>query len=127
MTTDPATEALLRVMSDLPPEVSAQMTVDEPTDAERARGTVAWVRDPTGSVGLPARPDLADAELLADIADLVQDAVVEALPAMGRPAVWPSCPLHPDTHPMTPAITDDGIASWTCPRDGRPQAVIGSL
>jgi hypothetical protein len=66
------------------------------------------------------------ADQIADGADQVADWLVEQLPAAGRPAVWPACPLHPGTHPLE-VHSDGHRASWVCPRTQQPMALIGEL
>jgi hypothetical protein len=51
---------------------------------------------------------------------------VEELAAQGRPATWPECPIHPDTHPLTP-LARDATAVWCCPRTGQVVSAIGAL
>lgn len=63
---------------------------------------------------------------LAELADQVQDWVVEQLPGMHRPAVWPTCPAHPDSHPRQ-AVVEYGRAVWTCPRGAAVSTPIGRL
>jgi hypothetical protein len=65
-------------------------------------------------------------EHLVRLADQVQDEIVEQLCAERRPAVWPECPDHPDSHPLAPTLLD-GAATWVCPRGGRPIGRIGGL
>lgn len=66
------------------------------------------------------------AQRLAWIADELQDVVVEWLPELGLPAVWPECPDHPDSHPLR--VSDDqGTAVWICPRTGDRVGAIGHL
>ncbi|MEV6483079.1 hypothetical protein [Streptomyces sp. NPDC051576] len=66
------------------------------------------------------------AEQLANLADQVQERAVEALWSEGAPAVWPSCPAHPDTHPLTATVVA-GTAVWVCPKNGATVARIGEL
>jgi hypothetical protein len=63
---------------------------------------------------------------VADLAEQVQGWAVEALWGEGLPAVWPQCPTHPDTHPLT-ADVDRGSAVWRCPRSGTVIAPVGRL
>lgn len=73
------------------------------------------------AVGSPA------AERVAWLAEQVQEWEVEALAAAGRPATWPECPEHPDSHPLEPVVSADGRASWRCPRSGVTVGAIGEL
>ncbi len=63
---------------------------------------------------------------IASVADQVQEWAVEELCRIRRPATWPECTWHPDSHPMTAEVRD-GRAVWTCPRSGQASDRIGSL
>jgi hypothetical protein len=63
---------------------------------------------------------------IASVADQVQEWAVEALWRAGRPATWPECPEHPNSHPLTAAVQEDR-AVWICPRTGHLVNVIGRL
>jgi hypothetical protein len=63
---------------------------------------------------------------IASVADQVQEWAVEALWRAGRPATWPDCPEHPNSHPLTAAVQEDS-AVWTCPRTGHLVNDIGRL
>jgi len=65
-------------------------------------------------------------ELVAEAAGHVQEAAIEALWREEKPTSWPSCPLHPDNHPLTPAERD-GSAVWLCVAAGETFGIIGSL
>jgi hypothetical protein len=67
---------------------------------------------------LPAR--------IASVADQVQEWAVEALWRAGRPATWPECPQHPDSHPLT-ATVHDHRAAWICLKTGHLISGIGQL
>jgi hypothetical protein len=66
------------------------------------------------------------AQQIASLADQLQEPVVEYNPGVGLPAVWPSCPEHPNTHALEATVIDDR-AWWKCPRTGTPVAEIGDL
>jgi ABC-type uncharacterized transport system ATPase subunit len=66
------------------------------------------------------------ADRLADIAQQLQEWELEELAAAGRPATWPECPKHPDSHPLSPRVRD-GVAVWSCPRTGRTEYAIGGV
>ncbi len=109
------TEGLLRSAGLESFVVSAAGRAPEPDPG----GHQFWIRTPGGSrVGVYVPADDDESAQLVRLADLVQDVIVEELPARGRPAVWPECPDHPDSHPLQPAETD-GPAMWSCPRTGR--------
>ena len=65
-------------------------------------------------------------ERLAGLADQLQEWEIEELAAAGRPATWPECPQHPDSHPLAPRASDDR-AVWCCPASGQVISVIGAL
>ena len=44
----------------------------------------------------------------------------------GRPATWPECPQHPDSHPPMAAVLE-GRAVWICPRAGDLVSDVGRL
>jgi hypothetical protein len=88
----------------------------------------AWIRHPesVGSQSIHVQVSLPPAERIADLADQVQEWEVEELAAAGRPATWPECPEHPDSHPLAPQARGDQ-AAWTCPVSGHVISVIGAL
>jgi hypothetical protein len=93
----------------------------------------AWIQPPhtagsrvIGSQGIRVQVSLPPAERLADLADQLQEWEVEELAAVGRPATWPECPLHPDSHPLAPEARDDQPL-WCCPVSGQVISVIGAL
>ncbi len=92
----------------------------------------AWIRSPegaswgAGSQGIRVQVSLSPPERLADLADQVQEWEVEELAAAGRPATWPECPQHPDSHPLAPEARGEQ-AAWCCPRSGQLIDVIGAL
>ena len=51
---------------------------------------------------------------------------MEELAAAGRPATWPECPGHPDSHPLSPEARE-GEAAWCCPVSGQVVCSIGTL
>lgn len=88
----------------------------------------AWIQTPggVGSQGIRVQVSLPAPERLADVADQLQEWEVEELAAAGRPATWPECPQHPDTHPLAPQARGDQ-AVWCCPASGQVISVIGAL
>ncbi|MFF4957881.1 hypothetical protein ACFY2Z_12450 [Streptomyces sp. NPDC001222] len=114
-------EALAVVIRDLRAHRAVLPEVRE--DAEH--GLMLYAPDGSGQ-GVPGWPDDTPAERLARLADHVQDWAVEALWAEGAPAVWPHCPAHPGTHPLTASVVR-GEAVWTCPRSGATVAAVGAL
>ena len=88
----------------------------------------AWIQSPggAGSQGIRVQASLPAPERLADLADQLQEWEVEELAAAGRPATWPECRQHPDTHPLAPQARGDQ-AAWCCPASGQVISVIGAL
>lgn len=60
---------------------------------------------------------------VAQVANIVQDAIVESRTAWADP--WPRCPSH-GTHPMAAGMRD-GVAIWTCTADESVAIRIGDL
>lgn len=88
----------------------------------------AWIQTPggAGSRGIRVQLSLPAPERLADLADQLQEWEIEELAAAGRPATWPECAQHPDTHPLAPRARGDQ-AVWCCPASGQVISVIGAL
>jgi hypothetical protein len=87
----------------------------------------AMLHDTDGTAqGVSAMAGETLPERIASVADQVQEWAVEALWRAGRPAVWPECPEHPDTHPLTATLREDR-AVWICPRTGHLVNGIGRL
>lgn len=84
---------------------------------------MSWWSDGRG-IGVYVLATDSSARNTVMLADQVQDAVVELLPGMGRPAVWPECPDHSNGHPLRADLLDNA-AVWTCPRTGGRIAEIG--
>jgi hypothetical protein len=80
-----------------------------------------------GSLGVRVAAARPAAEQVAGLAEQVQEWEVEALADAGRPATWPECPEHPRSHPLEPAVSSGGAASWRCPRSGLAVGAIGEL
>jgi hypothetical protein len=122
--------ALVPVLADLTTTCRIQPTV-EPwgPQASGDEGDQRWVMlreaDGTGA-GAGVRLGQPAADQVVELADHAQEWAVEALNAVGLPAVWPECRLHPDSHPLSPVVRRD-IAVWLCPRDDVEIAVIGRL
>ncbi len=92
-----------------------------------------WIQPPgsadtrqVGSQGIYVRVDLSAPGRIANLADQVQEWEVEELSAAGRPATWPDCPQHPNTHPLAPRARGEQ-AAWCCPRTGQVIGAIGAL
>jgi hypothetical protein len=100
-------------------------------DSEWGRAPIqtgALLASPLGQVGVSILFEQSPADQLVAVADQVQDFVHELilLPA-GRPVVWPECPIHPGSHPLT-AVDDEELGpAWRCVPSGRTLARIGEL
>lgn len=83
-----------------------------------------WSQD---GCGMGVSVYLGDSESLQIVAaaENVQEWVIEELWAKSR-TNWPVCPLHPTTHPLTPAERN-GVAAWVCPLDRVVVSTIGLL
>jgi hypothetical protein len=118
----------LRTSGAIVPDVVAEAHDDTGPDR-----VAAWILPPgstdtrsVGSQGIYVQVNASPPERLADLADQIQEWEVEELSAAGRPATWPDCPEHPNTHPLTPKARGDQ-AAWCCPRTGQVIGTIGSL
>ena len=69
-----------------------------------------WDSGGTGSAIYLSDAD-EGASAVAELADQVQEAAVEARWGEGVSAAWPACPEHLDSHPLTAALEDD-VAVW---------------
>ena len=75
--------------------------------------------------GIRVQLDVPEFEQVAELADQVQEWIIEELWG-AAPTNWPPCPTHPTTHPLV-ARAYAGVAVWCCPEDGEPAARIGQL
>lgn len=82
-----------------------------------------------GGTGLHRYDDGAEseAEEAFRVADTAQEALLESMPAVGRPTNWPPCPDHPTTNPLALTAGDDADPRprWTCPLTGDVVGVLG--
>ncbi|WP_436521698.1 hypothetical protein [Actinoplanes sp. HUAS TT8] len=76
-----------------------------------------------GTIGLIG---IAPGHNVAGATDQLHDWVLECLPELGFPAVWPECPEHPATHPLSAGAVH-GEPVWICPRTQTVHARIGQL
>jgi hypothetical protein len=121
------TEAIDVVLADIRATGTAEPEVEDNdwvNDADQASATIRWP-DGTGT-GISVMVDWPLSERIALLADKFQEDIVGELNSLGRSAVWPECPDHPNSHPLKPQDLD-GTAMWLCPRTERPIASIGSL
>ncbi|GAA2378564.1 hypothetical protein GCM10010404_38530 [Nonomuraea africana] len=124
---DKALPATLRtVLRDLYAQCAVRPTVRD-VAVQSWEEPVVMLYGPDGTgLGIQIRSGGDIPHQVADLADQVQEWAVEALWQEGLPAVWPECPAHPDTHPLTAVIRDD-TAVWSCPRSRTIIAPIGQL
>lgn len=92
---------------------------------DRRFDAFAWGPD-NDAQGIHVEADDSAAERVASLADQLQELVVENLVPLGHQAVWPECPEHPRSHPLT-ATVDDGDAVWICPKSQTVISAIGGL
>jgi len=90
-------------------------------------GPAATVWEPDGSrTGISMLSGESAVEQIVSLADQLQEVAIEALWTERLPVTWPQCVLHPDTHPLEPAV-EAGQAIWRCPQSSTVVAAIGSL
>ncbi|WKX69773.1 hypothetical protein [Streptomyces sp. XD-27] len=118
------TTALKPVLRDLSATCAVQPKVTEEV-YHGEEHIVLYERDGSGT-GIGLWLGRNHAERIAHIADQIQDWAVEALCAALKPAVWPECPTHPDSHPLQPEVKG-GIAVWSCPHTRQTVSLIGEL
>ncbi|KAB1139953.1 hypothetical protein F7R91_37835 [Streptomyces luteolifulvus] len=106
-------------------DLRAQCAVQPDIRTDDTYGIMLWAPDGSAQ-GLTSPLGGTGADLLAHLADQVQDWAVEALWSEGASAVWPQCPTHPDPHPLTATVRTD-TAVWVCPKKGTTVARIGEL
>jgi hypothetical protein len=75
-----------------------------------------------GAVGLVDHPGSTFAQLVVNVAETIQEAVIESRRFYG--AAFPECPEHPNT-PLWPELRD-GSAMWACIDGGTTAVAIGS-
>ncbi|MBL1097108.1 hypothetical protein [Streptomyces coffeae] len=125
--TDDLAAALEPVLRDLRATCAVQPVVREGRGEGDDGEDIVWLHDADGSgVGIVLWPGLGAAERLAQVAEQASDWAVEALCAALKPAVWPECPAHPDSHPLEAGVRG-GVVRWSCPRTGQPVALVGEL
>ena len=112
------------VLHDLRAQCAVRPRVEE-ADEYDEWGLLLYAPDGSGQGLIPSVEGTA-AERLVHLADQAQDWAVEALWSEGVAAVWPGCPAHPGTHPLTARVAA-GTAMWVCPKSGAALARIGML
>jgi hypothetical protein len=119
-------EAVAPVLRDLAATSTSTPVIREEAHEEGDEMVCAWLEgaDGTGQ-GIRVALSCSPVEQLADLADQVQEWVIEELHAAGESAVWPPCPRHPN-HPLQPEVRDE-MAVWICPRTSQAIGAIGTL
>ncbi|HEX8080926.1 MAG TPA: hypothetical protein VF557_11990 [Jatrophihabitans sp.] len=80
-------------------------------DPDSYTAGVRWEDGTGAAIRVPRHQPLPDR--LVNLADEFQESEITALWFAGRPAVWPHCPRHPNTHPLNPRL-HDGTPVWMC-------------
>lgn len=107
-----------------PDAISPSVQPSDWDDQESVASAAVWWPDGSGA-GISVPRDQPLAERVVLLADQFQDHEVGALWSAGRPAVWPHCPGHPDSHPLRARVLD-GVACWVC-GDSTVIAAVGDL
>jgi hypothetical protein len=120
-------ETLEIVLGDLTATTAlAPRIVDREWDDLPGRaGAFVYAEDGSGQ-GIAVTVDNDQGARQAELADQIQEWAVEELNRLGKPAVWPECPEHPDSHPLDP-VYDGTHAVWRCPKTGHTVSPIGEL
>jgi hypothetical protein len=119
-------EAVAPVLRDLAATGTSMPVIREEAHEEGDGLVCAWLEGVGGTgQGIRVAPYYPPAERLADLADQVQEWVIEELHATGESPVWPPCPRHPN-HPLQSEVRDE-MAVWICPRSGQVVSAIGAL
>jgi hypothetical protein len=121
---EPLREAVQRALADLqhPTTVPLEKVTYEPEREDDRFGLLTvWFAD-GGRTGLGLEVESDPAEVIADVADLIQGIFQEERGAWAE--ARPRCPGHP--HPAV-ALTVDGTACWVCPDERWVIAQIGHM
>lgn len=123
-------EAAAPVLRDIAASGAIGLDVREEAHADRGHETVcAWVSGADGITGMGIWVLLGSsaAERIVELAEQLQEWEIEELSAAGRPATWPECPEHPNSHPLEPVVEGENDAVWRCPRSWHVICAIGAL
>jgi len=98
---------------------------DEDWAEDPQAASAMLLSDDGSAVGFRVRLGDPEADRIAEVADQVQDWVIDEL--MGTSATnWPPCPNHLQSHRLRVAVRD-GVATWVCPSDATAFSAVGSL
>jgi hypothetical protein len=118
-------ERLARIVSDLEATAGVDLTFKDEPHWDHGPSCMLWEESGSGT-GITFQRAANAAEDVAQLADQVQEVVIESRWYMGiSPVAWPECPVH-RTHPLE-AVARDDEAVWVCPKDGAIRFEIGSL
>ena len=96
-------DALAPVLRDVASTYPLPVSVTATTPAGvRGSDELRWIRvnGESAAVGIATVPTDDPVDHVVRVADQTAEWLVEQLPWAGLPATWPSCPKHPDTHPL---------------------------
>jgi hypothetical protein len=101
-------QALAPVLRDLGNSGSLVPDVCDTQWPDFPRQVTAMLRSPDGTAqGVSAMAAEPLPQRIASVAGQVQEWAVEALWRAGRPATWPECPQHPNSHPLTATAQEE--------------------
>ncbi len=127
MSRDPFGAAIALVLHDLESEGIAAPTITVPGRPGSPGQRTATVHSGDGtSTGIWAWESEPPNEQIVRLADHIQEWAVEWLAARARPATWPMCPAHPNSHPLRPVLADRAPV-WVCPQTEAVISRIGEL
>lgn len=118
-------EALAPILRDLaragiePPRFADTDWMGDPGYA----AVMMWDADGSGT-GLSVRRAAPLADRVASVADQVQEWAIEGQLWGWASTNWPTCPQHPDNHPLQPTVVGTE-PTWVCPSSHAAVAPIG--
>jgi hypothetical protein len=121
-------QAVAPLIRDIEATAGVPATIDEESwTPSSAQDPFAVLVLPDGGTGFSVDPYAPLRERIWQVADVVQQAVIEARAEAGLPSNWPRCPDHPTKHPL--ALNADPWPAWCCPwaDEGVIVAPVGSL
>jgi hypothetical protein len=120
-------EELRPILHDVNTASPVRVLVCAPPPGDR-HAAAFWlaVAGTSGHIGFTPAPGDDLVELMSRAADQLHDWILECLPELGLPAVWPECPEHPARHPLQVDVRDR-VAVWVCPHTGTGHARVGDL
>ncbi|GAB3051977.1 hypothetical protein GCM10027053_09620 [Intrasporangium mesophilum] len=125
---DSARAALAKLRHDLARGTPIELDVLDEQAVDSGVDDSFWLLGTHGTrTGVIVPKSLEPGPLLASIAGQVQDFLHEELPGRSLPALWPECPTHPRSHPLSPDAANDSAAVWLCPLNNQVIAEIGLL